>query len=79
MGDSSSGGAPGRTTRLAGDNLLAARARGDAAAFERLVEHHQGAIFRMCRSMLGDRTEAEDAAQETFARLAEPAALRYAA
>lgn len=69
MGDSLVGRRTGSDDALAGDNLLAARARGgDAAAFERLVEHHQGAIFRMCRSMLGDRTEAEDAAQETFVR-----------
>lgn len=69
MGDSLAGRRTAPEDALAGDSRLAARAReGDAQAFERLVESHQGPVFRMCWSMLGDRTEAEDAAQETFVR-----------
>lgn len=41
-------------------------AAGDVAAFEELVEAHQGRIATLCRYMLGDATEAEDAAQDVF-------------
>ena len=34
--------------------------------FERLVEEHQIPVFNLCYRMLGDRVEAEDAAQEAF-------------
>lgn len=69
MGDSLAGRRAAAEDAVAGDSRLAARAReGDAAAFERLIESHQGPVFRMCWSMLDDRTEAEDAAQETFVR-----------
>jgi len=34
--------------------------------FERLIVEHQDRVFRLCASMLGDRREAEDAAQEVF-------------
>ncbi len=52
-----------------GDSELAVRARkGDDSAFDRLIERHQRPVFRLCWSMLGDRSDAEDAAQETFVR-----------
>jgi len=53
----------------ADDSELAVRARkGDGAAFDRLIERHQRPVFRLCWSMLSDRSDAEDAAQETFVR-----------
>jgi RNA polymerase sigma-70 factor, ECF subfamily len=42
---------------------------GDQAAFARLVEAYQTPVFNLAYRMLGDRTEAEDAAQETFVRM----------
>jgi RNA polymerase sigma-70 factor (ECF subfamily) len=51
------------------ERLWVARARrGDARAFGQLVETYQRAVFNVCYRMLGDRAEAEDAAQETFIR-----------
>lgn len=41
---------------------------GDDDAFTRLVEAYQVPVFNLCYRMLGDRIEAEDAAQETFLR-----------
>jgi RNA polymerase sigma-70 factor (ECF subfamily) len=46
-----------------------ARAReGDDAAFGNLLEAYQLPVYNLCRRMLGDAGEAEDAAQETFLR-----------
>ena len=42
--------------------------RGDQAAFANLVGRYQTAVFNMAYRMLGDPTEAEDAAQEVFVR-----------
>lgn len=39
---------------------------GDAEAFEALVRRYQGWVFTLALRMLGDRGEAEDAAQEVF-------------
>lgn len=41
---------------------------GDTDAFERLVRCYQTAVYNLAYRMLGDRMEAEDAAQETFIR-----------
>jgi len=41
---------------------------GDARAFTELVDRHAPACLRFATRMLGDRSEAEDAAQETFLR-----------
>src|ERR1700689_3544697 len=38
-------------------------------AFEALLAAYQDKVFRLCYSMLGDRTQAEDAAQESFLRV----------
>src|SRR5438477_611717 len=42
--------------------------RGDQAAFGDLVQRYQSAVYNMAYRMLGDPTEAEDAAQEVFVR-----------
>jgi RNA polymerase sigma-70 factor, ECF subfamily len=41
---------------------------GDQSAFADLVTRYQSAVFNMAYRMLGDPTEAEDAAQEVFVR-----------
>lgn len=41
---------------------------GDQEAFAELVNTYQNAVYNLCYRMLGERTEAEDAAQETFLR-----------
>jgi RNA polymerase sigma-70 factor (ECF subfamily) len=41
---------------------------GDQQAFGALVELHQHAVYNLSYRMLGERGEAEDAAQETFLR-----------
>ncbi len=51
------------------DRHLAAMANnGNSEAFDLLIERHVGSIQRLCWSMLGNRSDAEDAAQETFVR-----------
>lgn len=56
------------------DRLALARvAAGDKAALAVLVEHHQGAVFRVARRLTGDDATAEDVLQETFV-----SALRHA-
>nr|WP_276129968.1 RNA polymerase sigma factor [Rubrobacter indicoceani] len=45
------------------------RARvGESRAFSELVARHQGVVFRVCYRVLGNRQDAEDAAQESFVR-----------
>jgi len=41
---------------------------GDQDAFAEIVYTFQDAVFNLCYRMLGERTEAEDAAQEAFLR-----------
>lgn len=41
---------------------------GDQDAFAQIVYAHQDAVYNLCYRMLGERTEAEDAAQEAFLR-----------
>jgi RNA polymerase sigma-70 factor, ECF subfamily len=51
------------------DRLLVEQARaGDQTAFGELVQLHQHAVYNLSYRMLGERGEAEDAAQETFLR-----------
>src|SRR5260370_39084018 len=38
-------------------------------AFEALLATYQDKVFRLCYSMLGDRAQAEEAAQESFLRI----------
>src|SRR5688572_21598845 len=42
---------------------------GDQSAMLALVENFQGRVFGLCYRMLGQRQDAEDAAQETFVRV----------
>ena len=50
-------------------------ARGSAAAFTAVYERHHRALYRYCRSLLGDDEEARDALQSTMAKAF--AALRF--
>jgi RNA polymerase sigma-70 factor (ECF subfamily) len=56
---------PGRDPDL---DALEAFRRGDERAFDRLVERHQGRIYRLSCRLLGDRESALDAAQESFVK-----------
>lgn len=42
--------------------------QGDKAAFGRLIEAYQGPVYNLAYRMLGNRGEAEEAAQEAFIR-----------
>lgn len=48
-------------------SLLASGLRTEA--FETLLTDYQDKVFRLCYSMLGDRAQAEDAAQDSFLRI----------
>lgn len=48
--------------------LVQAALRGDESAFAELVTRYQTAVYNMASRMLGDPTDAEDAAQEVFVR-----------
>jgi RNA polymerase sigma-70 factor, ECF subfamily len=49
------------------DDLTRAAA-GDMQAFALIVERYQGMVYSVAYNVLGDRTDAEDAAQEAFLR-----------
>ena len=42
----------------------------DEAAFTELYVQHVDAVYRICYSFLKNRTDAEDAVQEAFSRIA---------
>ena len=48
--------------------LVQAALRGEQVAFAELVTRYQSAVYNMASRMLGDPTDAEDAAQEVFVR-----------
>jgi len=61
--------AAAQTTDAVTDEALAAAARmGDDAAFSALVARYRDVAFAYALARLGDRDEAEDAAQEAFVR-----------
>ena len=47
-------------------HLITRAKEGDASAFEELVCIHQDRIYNLCRRMLSQAQDAEDAAQDTF-------------
>ena len=47
-------------------NLIARFKSGDSSAFEEIVRAYQDRIYNLCRHMLGNVHDAEDAAQDTF-------------
>jgi RNA polymerase sigma-70 factor (ECF subfamily) len=52
------------------EDRLAVRCRnGDRAAFDEIVSRYTVRLFRFAFRLLGDRSEAEDAVQETFVRV----------
>lgn len=51
------------------DELLSRTRAGDLAAFGELVRSHQRRVYSLGLRMLGDRTAAEDLAQEVFLQL----------
>jgi RNA polymerase sigma-70 factor (ECF subfamily) len=52
------------------EDLAVAAARGDGAAFRRLLERHYDRVYRLAYRFLGSRAEAEDAAQDICLALA---------
>src|SRR5258706_12025070 len=56
-----------------GDHVLNGRDDTAEAAFTILAERHGPMVLRICRQMLGDRHDAEDAFQATFLVLASKA------
>ena len=52
------------------EDLRAYQGARDAESFRRLVLRYQGMVYATCCRALGDLPEAEDAAQETFLKLA---------
>lgn len=51
------------------DVALRAAQRGDHEAFARLVEEHEAMVFSIALHFFGDRTQADDIAQDVFVRL----------
>ena len=49
--------------------LIGAFLKGDKSAFDRLVLLYQDRVFNLCYRMMGDYTEANDMAQETFVKV----------
>lgn len=48
------------------DDLIAIFKRGDKSAFETIILEYQDRIYNLCLYMLGNKHDAEDAAQDTF-------------
>lgn len=54
---------------LSDEELMAKIARRDARAFETLIRRHQRRVLNLIYRSIGDRTQAEDVAQEVFLRV----------
>ncbi|MFW5867513.1 MAG: RNA polymerase sigma factor [Armatimonadota bacterium] len=61
-------GTAGAGPEVADRHLALLAVGGDRQAFDLLIERHLSSIQRLCWSMLCGRSDAEDAAQETFIR-----------
>ena len=58
---------------LSDEELCQNVAKGDAQAFELLVERHQARAYRLACSILGSESDARDVSQDAFIRLYESA------
>ena len=56
-----------RSAKVDIDIILAAKS-GDTASFEKIVEKLGGKVFALCRRMIPNSADAEEAAQEVFVR-----------
>ena len=56
------------TQQTADRDLVAASRRGDRDAYAALIHRYTGRVFAVCLGILGDATDSEDIAQETFMR-----------
>jgi RNA polymerase sigma-70 factor (ECF subfamily) len=55
--------------QIPSEDLMTRIAKGDADAFEVLVDRHQASILNLIYRFIGDRTQAKDLAQEVFIRV----------
>lgn len=63
-------GVPERAFGGLAEATIVGRAQdGDLVAFEQLLTHYQGPLFRLAYRLLGDRGEAEDALQDTMVQV----------
>lgn len=63
-------GVPERAFGGVAEATIVGRAQdGDLQAFEQLLTHYQGPLFRLAYRLLGDRGEAEDALQDTMVQV----------
>ena len=51
------------------DDLMVRFKGGDVAAFENLYDRYEAQLFGLCIRLLGNRSDAEDALQEAFAKV----------
>ncbi|MEA3403847.1 MAG: sigma-70 family RNA polymerase sigma factor [Armatimonadota bacterium] len=61
-------GAPLSGQQVPDGELTRLARAGRGSAFDELVQRHHGSVYRLCWALLTDRSDAEDAAQETFVR-----------
>jgi RNA polymerase sigma-70 factor, ECF subfamily len=50
------------------DDVVRRAQQGDVEAFERIYRAHAGAVYALCRRMVGDEREARDLVQDVFVR-----------